>query len=287
MVARRVSSATIDVYTAANEEFLSYLETSSLTLESLIPHDISRYITYLKERHLTNATVAKRMSALSSLYRFLTETQVIASDILERVDRQKLPGHYFEEASYDEVDTILEAIDISDGDPLRFRDRTLFELIYSCGLRISEARNLKTGDFLKEEQLLRVIGKGDVHRLVPVGEYAQEYLNRYLEESRPILLGSGKSSYLFLTRRGGAMTRQAIWKRFAEYREASGVDAKVHTLRHSFASHLLRGGADLRAVQELLGHKDIRTTQIYLHSQSEDLYQKYREFHPEGEKEKV
>lgn len=287
MVARRVSAATIDVYTASAEHYLTYLEKHHLTLRTLTPHDINEYITTLKAHDLSSVTVAKRMSALASLYRFLLESGHIAENVLQRVEHQKLGEPHFDAVSYDEIDAILDAIDITGNDELTIRDKALFELIYSCGLRISEAVNLNIGDYLKDEQLLSIVGKGDIQRLVPLGEYAEELLSLYLSQVRPHLLGTSRSTYLFLGRRGGKLTRQAVWKRFKTYSAAAGVDAKVHTLRHSFASHLLRGGADLRAVQELLGHSDIRTTQIYLHSESEDLYQSYRTYHPDGEKEKV
>ena len=287
MVARRVSAATIDVYTASAEHFLSYLDAHHLILETLEPQDINAYITSMKAALLSSATVAKRMSALASLYRFLLETGKVSGNVLDQVENQKLTKPHFEGVSYDRVDAILDAIDISDHDPLRIRDKALFELIYSCGLRVSEAVTMKVSDYLRDERLVSVLGKGDVQRLVPVGEYAEEILGLYLKEVRPHLLGQRRTPYLFLGRRGGSLTRQSVWKRFKAYSAEAGVEAKVHTLRHSFASHLLRGGADLRAVQELLGHADIRTTQIYLHSESEQLYQSYRTYHPDGEKEKV
>lgn len=287
MVARRVSAATIDVYTASAEHYLSYLENHQLTLRALAPHDINKYITSMKELSLSSATVAKRMSGLASLYRFLLETGQITENVLQRVEHQKLSEPHFDGVSYDEINAILDGIDSTGNDELKIRDKALFELIYSCGLRISEAVNLKVGDYLKDEQLLSIVGKGDIQRLVPLGEYAEELLTLYLSQVREHLLGTSRSNCLFLGRRGRPLTRQAVWKRFKTYCAAAGVDAKVHTLRHSFATHLLRGGADLRAVQELLGHSDIRTTQIYLHSESEELYQSYRTYHPDGEKEKV
>ncbi len=153
---------------------------------------------------------------------------------------------------------------------------------------MSELINLKVGDYHEKEGLLSVKGKGDVQRLIPVGEIAVELLHLYLEKSRNILKGNHIHNHtLFIGRRGNMLTRQAVWKRFSTLLRNCSGESKVHTLRHSFASHLLRGGADLRSVQELLGHKDIRTTQIYIHSQSEDLYQQFRTFHPDGKKDEV
>ncbi len=286
MVARRVSAATIDTYGHAAEFFLAYLEQEKIALEDVNASHINAYINLIRE-DLSNSTLSKNISALKALFRYLRETHVIETDFFTFVDRPKLAEKKFESVSYDEVDAILKEMYISDGDPLLLRDRTMFELIYSCGLRISEAVSLKVGDYRRDQQLLQVRGKGDVHRLVPVGDIARDLLDDYINHVRDEFLTPQRCDYLFLGRRGSPLTRQGVWKRFTTYRERAGIDAKVHTLRHSFASHLLRGGADLRAVQELLGHKDIRTTQIYLHGQSEDLYQAYRTFHPEGESDTV
>ena len=200
------------------------------------------------------------------------------------VDMPKQPKVLPRGAGYDAVDAILNVIDISTNDPLAIRDRALFELIYSCGLRVSEVCAVNQADYHRDKRIISVIGKGDKQRILPVGEYAAEALERYIERSRSQLLGTHiHEQRLFVGRRGKPLTRALVWKRFKEYCSLAGVDAKVHTLRHSFASHLLRGGADLRTVQELLGHSDIRTTELYTHTDTEALLQSYRQFHPEGE----
>ncbi len=205
----------------------------------------------------------------------------------ETIDMPKTKVTIPESVPYEAVVEILKVIDERGDEPLALRDKALFELIYSCGLRVSEACSLTLSDYREGEQLLRVIGKGDKERLVPVGAYAREALGYYLEEVRPSLLNpASQEKHLFLGRRGKPLGRAQVWKRFKAYSTEANVEAKVHTLRHSFASHLLRGGADLRIIQELLGHSDIKTTQIYTHSETEDLLQAYRQYHPEGEPDK-
>jgi integrase/recombinase XerD len=177
-----------------------------------------------------------------------------------------------------EVDHFLESIDLST--PNGLRDRALFELIYSCGLRISEAAGLTFDRLYMEERLLRVVGKRKKERIVPFGSEAHHWIAKYLAEGRPKLEKRRRSDLVFLNQEGEGISRKGIWKRFSGIRQVSGVSAKVHTFRHSFATHLLAGGADLRTVQELLGHSDIATTQIYTHIDEEALQGYHREFFP-------
>jgi integrase/recombinase XerD len=285
MVARRLSEATIDVYTHLIYHFLTFIEEQKLDVKRIKSEDISKFFS---DSVKSGRTISKEISALHSFFSYLLEISLITEDPTSLLDSPKIGNSFFKSVSYDEVDTVLQSIDISSGDPLMIRDRALFELIYSCGLRISELISLKVGDYKEKERLLFIQGKGDVQRFSPVGEVAHELLIYYLEHSRNILLHNHIHNHtLFIGRRGETLTRQAISKRFASYCKKVGVKASVHTLRHSFASHLLRGGADLRSVQELLGHKDIRTTQIYIHSQTEDMYQQYRTYHPDGQKDEL
>jgi integrase/recombinase XerD len=162
------------------------------------------------------------------------------------------------------------------------RDRALFELIYSCGLRISEAAGLTFDRLYLKERLLRVLGKRKKERIVPFGDEARRWLLRYLEEARPHFEKGRRSELVFLNQEGKGISRKGIWKRFSGIRAVSGVEAKVHTFRHSFATHLLAGGADLRTVQELLGHSDISTTQIYTHIDEESLQGYHKEYFSRG-----
>ena len=284
VVARRVSQATIDVYTREARTYLDYLGKVSLHAKDATTDDLLHYFTSSHNENLTKRTISKKLSASRSFHTFLQEVNIREDDPLECIDFPKIEQTYFKSVSYDEVEAIFSAIDISTQDPLRLRDRCMFELIYSCGLRVSELVSLKLSDYDSSERILTVIGKGDVQRSLYVGDVAHELLEQYKHEVRGKLLHNhiGETT-LFIGRTGKKLTRQLVHKRFTYYCSLANVEAKVHTLRHSFASHLLRGGADLRSVQELLGHKDIRTTQIYIHSETEDRYQKYRTFHPDGE----
>ena len=178
--------------------------------------------------------------------------------------------------SIEQIDALLDSIDKSTLSGKR--DDALFELVYSCGLRISEVCTLKAANVHLEERLILVHGKGDKERLVPFGERAYEKILVYLNEVRPELVKGRAVAELFVNYRGEPISRKGVWKRFQELEALSGVEAKVHTLRHSFATHLLAGGADLRSVQELLGHSDLSTTTIYTHvtdNQLEDAHEKY------------
>ena len=183
----------------------------------------------------------------------------------------------------EEVKGFLSSIDLTTS--FGVRDRAIFELIYSSGLRVSEVVALNISQLFLSESCIKVIGKGSRERIIPVGDPAIKWLNQYLSEVRTLLL-SNKSIYtdeaLFLNRFGQRMSRKGIWKRFRDIASKSGVQGKIHTLRHSFATHLLAGGADLRSVQELLGHADIKTTQIYTHVDPKNLKSHHSRFHPRG-----
>jgi integrase/recombinase XerD len=227
---------------------------------------------------LSRRTMARVISSLHSLFAFLVASGARKDNPAEAVAVPKLESRLPDVLSREEVDGFLAAIDT--GTPNGLRDRALFELIYSCGLRISEASSLTLSRLYRDERLVRVTGKGRKERLVPYGADAARWLEAYLAEARPRLLGAKRSDAVFLNRFGRPISRKGIWMRFTETRSLSGVDARVHTLRHSFATHLLEGGADLRSVQELLGHSDIATTQIYTHVDSSELRRAYDRYSP-------
>ena len=230
---------------------------------------------------ISRRTAAKGLSALRGFFRYLVKEEYREDDptgILETPKmRLSLPRVFTPE----EVDNLLSAIDITT--PNGLRDRAMFELVYSCGLRISELAAVTSESIYPDEGVIRIIGKGDKERLVPLGDAAAEWLEQYLRDGRPLLAKPGKRvNQLFLNRLGDGISRKGIWKRFKEAAGTVGLEGKVHTLRHSFATHLLQGGADLRAVQELLGHADIGTTQVYTHLDKEDLQGYHDEYHPRG-----
>ncbi|MFW5814328.1 MAG: site-specific tyrosine recombinase XerD [Spirochaetota bacterium] len=276
----RLSRGSVSTYVRDCRGFLVWLEENGTTAQDVATTQIIDYlIARQQEDGIDQRTIAKTISALRSLFHYLVlegEREDNPATLVE-VPRMahRVPGVL----DLEEVERLLAAIEV-DG-PLGLRDRALFELIYSCGLRISEAVELTVDRVYLAERLIRVRGKGDRERLVPMGEHALHWLRRYLDEARGKLAKRPENA-LFLNNRGQQLSRKGMWKRFREIVAKAGVDAKVHTLRHSFATHLLEGGADLRAVQELLGHADISTTQIYTHVDRDELATYHADFHPRG-----
>ncbi len=275
----RLSELTVKTYLQEIFHFELFLTEREKTYFSASASDIMGYFARRQEMGIDQRTIAKGLSSVRSLFSFLIIEGYRNDNPVSMIESPSgaitLPGVL----SVEEVDRLLSTIDVST--PVGLRDRALFECIYSCGLRISEAAMMTWGNLFIEEELLRIIGKRDKERVIPMGEQAIRWLRKYLSGGRPLLSKRGrKDDRIFLSIRGTGMSRKGIWKRFHFYSERCGLQAKVHTLRHSFATHLLQGGADLRVVQELLGHSDIATTQIYTHIQNEDLKLTHTSFHP-------
>jgi integrase/recombinase XerD len=276
----RLSMQTVDTYLRECTAAEAWANEQDVQLHDMTTGQV---IDYLVERQNSDApldqrTVAKALSALRSFFQYCVLEGIRPDNPAGKVSTPKgesrLPGVL----SVEEVETILDGIDRST--PAGVRDRALFELIYSCGLRISEAVDLELKNLYLEEGLILIRGKGDKERLVPLGDEARRWISEYLSTARPKLVRKLNEQALFLNRRGGRLSRKGMWKRFHELTQSVGIDAKVHTLRHSFATHLLEGGADLRSVQELLGHADIGTTQIYTHIDTADLKEYHHRYHP-------
>ncbi len=241
---------------------------------------LREYVYQLKDLGLSPASIRRNVSAVRTYFRFLTGDGVVVRDPSERLETPKRWRTLPEVLTVDEVQRLLASPTLDD--PLVFRDRALLELAYGAGLRVSEWITLGVRDVLLEDGLVRVFGKGRKERLVPIGRSAIGAVAIYLRELRPRLeKGEGKG-ILFLNARGRPLTRMGAWKILRGHVERAGITRHVspHTLRHSFATHLLEGGADLRAVQEMLGHVDIATTQIYTHVDREYLRQVHRSYHP-------
>ncbi|MCK5198312.1 MAG: tyrosine recombinase, partial [Spirochaetales bacterium] len=278
----RLSQLTRETYVREIDRFFLFLLENNLELEGITAEDLIKYLSFLDEKGLGPVTLTKSLSCLRSFFRFINYEGYRGDNPTDRIEFQKRNSKLPDVLSPGDIDRFLNSI--STDNLLGIRDRTLFELIYSCGLRISEAVTLTIGNLFFEDALIRVHGKRDKERLVPFGSRAELWLRKYLNEVRPELIKHGiKDDHIFLSIRGKGISRKGVWKRFKEIRNESGIDAKVHTLRHSFATHLIHGGADLRIVQELLGHSDISTTQIYTHVQNSDLQKNHDEFHPLNE----
>jgi len=248
---------------------LRWLTARGLTALAATPTDCVAFMSDRASAGASGKTLAREVAALRSFFRFLNVTRARPdnpTDLLESPRREKRLPRVL---SPEQVNAFLAAIDIST--PSGFRDRTLFELVYSCGLRVSEAVALSLADIDFGSRTLIVKGKGNKERMVPFGAEAERWLKDYIQGPRGALQGGKSGNALFLNVRGARLTRKGAWLRFQNPEALSGVTAKVHTLRHSFATHLLAGGADLRSVQELLGHADISTTQIYTHIEDESL----------------
>ena len=278
ILVNRMSEMTALTYKISAQEFLEWLVQEKIKLREVTAQNLMYFLMKRKTDGNSELTIAKDISALRAFGEYLVRKNYWTENLALLLDRPKAGRHLPKVLSVEQTDELLSSIDTSE--PLGVRDDALFELIYSCGLRISEACGLLVSNVHFEEHLILVHGKGDKERLVPFGEIAAKKLQKYMEEVRPGLVKGRNISEVFVNYKGEPISRKGVWKRFQQMEALSGVKAKVHTLRHSFATHLLAGGADLRSVQELLGHSDLSTTTIYTHvtdTQLEDAHKKYFE----------
>jgi integrase/recombinase XerD len=278
-----LSPRTQEAYRRDLARFAEYAEAKGVTAPVEVNARLLReYVYHLKDLGLSPASIRRNVSAVRTWFRFLTGDGIVVRDPSERLETPKRWRTLPEVLTVEEVQKLIASPTLDDA--LVFRDRALLELAYGAGLRVSEWITLGVRDLLLEDGLVRVFGKGSKERLVPIGRSAIGAAAIYLRELRPKLeKGEGKG-ILFLNARGRPLTRMGAWKILRGHVERAGITKHVspHTLRHSFATHLLEGGADLRAVQEMLGHVDIATTQIYTHVDREYLRQVHRSYHPRG-----
>jgi integrase/recombinase XerD len=232
---------------------------------------------------LTAASRSRYLSSIRSLHKFLLSSRIVDKNISENIDIPKSEKKLPETLTINEVNAILEVPNTEK--PAGIRDRAILETLYACGLRVSELCNIKTKDILFEAEIIRVFGKGSKERIVPIGSSALEWIDRYLHRVRHLFAKQSKTEdILFLNQRGAKLTRMYIWKLVQKCAITAEIQVSVHPhiFRHSFATHLLEGGADLRAVQEMLGHADISTTQIYTHLDRDYIKEVHKTFHPRG-----
>ena len=280
-VERGLAANTLAAYRADLAQWVRFLDNQGVRSPAAIRRGhITAFLLQLQRDGRRPATVARRLAAVRAFSKFLAAEGWAAADPAEEVGSPRLAHRLPPVLGVDEVEKLLEAPDT--GNPLGLRDRALLELLYAAGLRVSEAVNLRVGDLDMAAGLVRCLGKGERERIVPVGEEALRVLGAYLRRARPGFLRGRSSRYLFLNRRGRPLTRQTVWKLLKRYARQAGINREItpHTLRHSFATHLLENGADLRAVQEMLGHADIVTTQIYTHLTTRGLRAVYDRTHP-------
>jgi integrase/recombinase XerD len=248
----------------------------------LTPKLLRDFVFSLKDLGLSPATIRRQVSAIRTYYAFLMGEGEVEHDPSERVEVPRLGRTLPEVLSVAEVEALLAAPGVDE--PLAWRDRTLLELAYGAGLRVTEVCGLTRSDFLSDDALVRVMGKGGKERLVPIGRPVIGVVSVYLHTLRPELDRGQGGNRLLLNARGRPLSRVGAWGIVRKWADAAGIEKRVtpHTLRHSFATHLLEGGADLRAVQEMLGHADLSTTQLYTHVDREYLRSVHRQFHPRG-----
>jgi integrase/recombinase XerD len=279
---RGLSPLTVSTYAAEVRQFLAFLDKSDKDPLQATLADVTDYIIRRQVEGVDPRTLAKGSSAIRSFFRFLVLDGKSTGNPARLLEAPRVATRIPRFLQLEEVDRLLAACPA--GGPLGQRDKAFFELVYSCGLRVSEAIELTLDRVSLPQRVIRVIGKGSRERIVPLGARAEQELRSYLSTVRPGLLPKGAGvNWVFLGRRGRKLSRKTVWKTFTRLAaRADIVTSKVHALRHSFATHLLQGGADLRSVQELLGHADIGTTQIYTHVSQEVLRRTHKNFHPRG-----
>lgn len=279
-VEKGVSMNTHDAYRRDVEKFQEFAAKKRLTLEQASRDTIVDFLRSLYDRKLDSRSVARHLVTLRQFFRFVLIEGYVKEDPTETVESPRFRMGLPMFLSVEEVDRLLAVPDA--GTIIGLRDKAMIEVMYSAGLRVSELCGLRLSDIHFDSGYLRCMGKGSKERLVPIGRKAMEVVQLYLRESRPKLLRDHSTELLFLNRHGGGCSRHGFWKTVSDFGRKAGLRKKLkpHMLRHSFATHLLDRGADLRAVQMMLGHTDIATTQIYTHVVEERLKQVYRAHHP-------
>jgi len=281
---KNLSDNSVASYEFDLNKFINYAGLYEITDWNDIDSElITKYFEYQRRSGIGTSSSSRYLSSIKGMFGYLIDNNYIESNPTERLASTKISRKLPIVLSFEEIELIINSP--NDKEKLGLRDRALLELLYSSGLRVGELIGIKINDLFFSDEVIRVIGKGAKQRIIPVGESAIKWVTKYLTSSRPLFEKKGKSlSHIFLNNRGTKLSRMGIWKIVDKYTKEAGIEKEVHphTFRHSFATHLLEGGADLRAVQEMLGHADISTTQIYTHIDREYIKQMHRDFHPRG-----
>lgn len=279
---RGLSENTLASYRRDLQQYGSWLLERGERLYTAERSALQSYLAWRVEAHLKASSTSRMLSSLRGFYRYLLREKIIETDPTLLIDGPKRGRSIPKTLTERDVEYLLAAPDL--GDEVELRDRAMLEVLYATGLRVSELIALQNGEVNLRQGVVRVVGKGNKERLVPLGEEAIRWIVRYVKEARPLLLGETVSEVLFPSRRGQQMTRQTFWHRVKRYAITAGIDKPLspHVLRHAFATHLLNHGADLRVVQMLLGHSDLSTTQIYTHVAQHRLQSLHAEHHPRG-----
>lgn len=283
---RGLSEHTRAAYNRDVRKYVQFLQEHALTdLHQVREKDVVQYRAWLKQQSLSERSIARHVSAVKGFHRYAYDEGVVQHDPTVKLETPKIGTHLPQVMSSDEVERLLKQPDTSTD--LGLRDKAIVETLYASGMRVSELISLRLNQVNLQDGYVRCMGKGEKERIAPVGKTAGHYIRRYLDHARASLLKSRYCDYLFVNRFGNAMSRQACWKIIKKYLKQANLsqDISPHTLRHSFATHLLEHGVDLRSLQTMLGHSDIATTQVYTHVSTRHLKDVYDQHHPRAKEE--
>ena len=283
IVEKGLSKNTIEAYSLGLTRFLDYLRGRGIKeLRDIGKFDVKGFLLSLKRKNLATKSIGRDLSAIRTFFRFLIQEGILETNPIEDLESPKVAKRLPEVLSLKEIEQILEQPNLQT--PLGVRDRAMLEILYATGMRVSELTHLPTHQVNLEGGYVLLYGKGSKERIVPLGSEAMKWVDLYLRTARGILAKRKESPSLFINRSGRGMSRQGFWKNLKGYARRAGLRKRItpHLLRHSFASHLLERGADLRSVQMMLGHVDISTTQIYTHVTGERLKKVHKQYHPRG-----
>ena len=282
LIDKKYSNATIDRYSNALVKYFEYMKKYNHTLENIKSPDIRDYLNYLKDQKQSARTINNNLSSLRTFYRFLIIEKYLVTDPLERIETPKLRKTLPKVLSLEEIKLLLD-VDLKN--KYDYRNKAMLELMYATGLRISELVGLRIHDIDFEMAILRTMGKGSKERIIPIGDYALFYLDKYLKEYRNELVKRDYNDYLFLNNKGTKISRISFYNIVKDLAIKKNIKTEFspHTLRHSFATHLLDRGADIKSISEMLGHSSLATTQIYTHVSNKKLENDYRKYHPHGD----
>ncbi|MEO8665863.1 MAG: site-specific tyrosine recombinase XerD [Ignavibacteria bacterium] len=289
-IERSLSDNTISAYRSDLDKFFQYAENVKLlgSFSKITSDTVTQFLSYLSsstgkhEKKYSGKSVSRYISTLKCFFKYLEAEKIISVNPVESIESPKISRLLPDVLSIEEIELLLQQQDLTN--KLELRDKALLETMYASGLRVSEAINLEISNIFFDDGFLRVTGKGSKERIVPVGNTALKFILMYIKESRGLLKNKNSFNYLFLNFRGSKLSRMGIFDIIKKYCIKAGIRKSVHphTLRHSFATHLLQGGADIRIIQEMLGHSDISTTQIYTHIDKDYLIEVHKTFHPRG-----
>ncbi len=282
-VEKGLSNNSIYSYTYDLKKFRDFLSSKNKDILSATQDDIQQFLKFEKNKKKNSSrTLARSLAAIRQFYNFVSDNFDDMDNPTEKIESPHVEKTLPDYLTVQELEKLFNSI--SENDPYELRDKSIFELLYSCGLRISEAIELEHDSIDFENSFIKITGKGNKERLVPIGKEAIRLLKKYKSHSREAILGNRESEFLFISKKGSKLNRKSVWRLLKNYVARTKIKKNItpHTLRHSFATHLIENGADLRSVQELLGHMDISTTQVYTHLAKKKLQEIHKKYHPKG-----